>query len=228
VATKKETIKTMSDTQLEPTAPTVSFVKYAGDISGQTADHSAWLKDIEERKARSAAFEAKRQQLKSEAPKLEVGHIDAALNALHDADEDFTQSFGKPNTELLTQRQLVAELTVRLSEEQAKLDAIEARGDSVDRLNAAVQVVESQFQAMLSRAENAEIRRLAIDLYGWDVPFDQLSSERKREFRLHSSIIELKKLYLPQHPHKTDDVAVLQRRLSLVGERLVALREHAS
>lgn len=147
------------------------------------------------------------------------------LDSLHDADRDFTESHGKPNTELLAQRELVAELIARLSEERAKLDVIEARGSSVDRLNAAVQVAESQFQVMLSRAENEEIQRLATNLYGWNVPFDQLSPERKREFRLHSSIIGLNKLHLPLYPNKTEDVALLQSRLQWVGERTVKLRD---
>jgi hypothetical protein len=223
-----------------PTAPTIAFSRgreiaqpeeFSNDydirVKGftQERDREDYFADLEQRKARSVAFEAKRQQVKQTRQKLEPEHINEVLDSLHDADLDFTNSYGKPNTELLAQRELVAELTARLAEEQSKLDVIEARGSSVDRLNAAVQRAESQFQAMLSRAESAEIQRLATNLYGWSVPFDQLSSERKREFRLHSSIIELKKLQLPTHPHKTEDVGALQARLQSVGKRLVQLRD---
>lgn len=193
--------------------------------STQEQDRKEYFADLEQRTARTAAFEAKRQEHKPKPQKLELEHIDALLDSLHDADRDFSESYLQPNTELLAQREIVAELTARLAEEQVKLTAIEAKGSSVDRLNAAVQVAEAQFENMLSRAENEEIQRLATTLYGWNVPFDRLSSERKREFRLHSSIIALKKLYLPLHPHRTEDVAVLQSRLQLVGERTVQLRD---
>jgi hypothetical protein len=65
----------------KPVAPTVAFVTHAGDSSGRTADHAAWVQDIEERKARTAAFEAKRQQHTPQEPKVELSAIDAAIEA---------------------------------------------------------------------------------------------------------------------------------------------------
>jgi hypothetical protein len=61
---------------LEPVAPSVEFVTQAGDSSGRKADHSAWLQDLEKRKARAAEFEAKRQQVKPKEIKVELSVLD--------------------------------------------------------------------------------------------------------------------------------------------------------
>jgi hypothetical protein len=56
----------------EPVAPTISFVshtKTAGDTSGRTADYAAWQQDMEDRRNRAAALEAKRQANKPQDPK---------------------------------------------------------------------------------------------------------------------------------------------------------------
>ena len=50
---------------LEPVVPSVEFVKHAGSRNGgRTADHAAWVQDMEYRRNRAAEFEAKRQQVK--------------------------------------------------------------------------------------------------------------------------------------------------------------------
>jgi hypothetical protein len=49
----------------EPVAPSVEFVTHAGNrIGGGTADHAAWLQDIEDRRKRAAEFEVKHQKVK--------------------------------------------------------------------------------------------------------------------------------------------------------------------
>jgi hypothetical protein len=41
--------------KLEPVSPTVAFVRHAGDTGGRTADYDAYIQDLEDRTARTAA-----------------------------------------------------------------------------------------------------------------------------------------------------------------------------
>ncbi len=75
--------------RLEPVLPSVEFVKHAGSRNGgQTADHAAWVQDMEDRRNRAAEFEAKRQQVKPKEIKVELSAIDEVLNAVDEAIED--------------------------------------------------------------------------------------------------------------------------------------------
>jgi len=228
VATKKERIKTMSE-QLEPVAPTVGFVTRAGDSSGRTADHAAWIRDLEERKARSAAFEAKRQEHKPQEPKVELSAIDAAIDAADHALTDFEETHLKPNLPLIEARNEVERLRRELSAAEKKQAAIEEQGDSVQRLANGVRSTESQLQSLVSRAEAEEISRLAEKHYGWAIPHSKISAEMKREFALHASVLVFKRFYVQRSvalPNLTPSVGMLQAQLQFVGEKLVALREH--
>jgi hypothetical protein len=214
--------------KLEPVAPTVSFVAHAGDRSGRTADHSAWLQDLEDRKARGAEHEAKRRQLIEQASKPidVVAELDSALTALEAGAVDFENSYGQPNVELIESKKIVAELTARLAEEQVKLSAIEARGDSVTRLSTAVAFAEGQLQALLATTETEAINALARKHYGWDIPLSKVSREMRQDFRNHASVIALKKFYIVRHPGKSEDVEALKVRLEAVGNRLADLRQY--
>jgi len=217
----------------EPVAPTIGFVKRAGDTGGRTADHAAWLQDMEERKARAAALEAKRQANKPQGPKVELSAIDDALIALETAADDFEgpTGYGKPNLPLIEKRAEVADLEARLIVARQELEVIASRGDSVDRLTAAVRVAESQLQALVSSAESAEILRLAEAHYGWSIGWDRIATEMKKDFRNHASVIAFKEFYINRslvNPGQTVDVAALEKQLHIVGERLTALRDHLS
>src|SRR6202047_2715754 len=214
--------------QLEPVAPSVEFVKHAGDTSGKPADHAAWVKDTEERKARGTAHEAKRRQLSEQASKPidVVAELDSALTTLEAGAVDFEKSHGQPNSELIESRKLVAELTDRLAEEKAKLSAIEARGDSVQRLSTSVAFAEVQLQGLLATVETEAINALARKHYGWDIPLSKVSREMRQEFALHVSVISLRRFVLPRHPRQTDNVEALKSRLEAVGNKLAELRQH--
>jgi len=211
----------------EPVAPSVEFVSHAGSRQGvKTADHAAWLKDIEERKARAAEFEAKRrQQLKPKELKVELSAIDEVLNALDAAAEEFEQSYGKPNQPLIDTKIETDRLRRELAEAEKRLATIEARGDSVQRLKHALKAAEAQIENLRSTAESEEIMRLASAHYRWSIPWDKISSEMKRDFRNHASVIAFKKFVVHASQNVTDP-AELRQRLQIVGEQLVALREH--
>jgi hypothetical protein len=227
VATTKERIKTMSE-QLEPVAPSVSFVKHAGDTSGKTADHAAWVKDTEERKARGAAHEAKRRQLSEQASKPidVVAELDSALTTLEAGAVDFDNSYGKPNQALIDSKIEAERLRRELAEAESRLAELELRGDSVTRLWNAVSLAEAQLQGLLATTETEAIKALARKHYGWNIPLNKVSREMRQEFALHVLVISLRRFALPRHPRKSEDVEALKARLEAVGNKLAELRQH--
>jgi predicted RNase H-like nuclease (RuvC/YqgF family) len=201
----------------EPVAPTVSFVAHA--------DHSAWLQDMEDRRNRAAELEAKRQKVKPKEIKVELSVLDEVLNAVDAAAEDFEQSYGKPNQPLIDAKIETDRLRRELAEAESRLATIEARGDSVQRLKHALDAAEAQIERLRSTAESEEIMRLASDHYGWSIPWYKISSEMKRDFRNHASVIAFKK-FLVHASQGVTDPTELRKRLQIVGEKLVTLREY--
>jgi transketolase N-terminal domain/subunit len=174
--------------------------------------------------------EAKRQEHKPQEPKVELSAIDDALNDLEKAPDDFEgpNGYGKPNLPLIETRNEVDRLRSELAAAEARLAEIEARGDSVQRLTNAVRQAESQLQALVTRAETAEIAAIAHRHYGWEIPWSRISNENKRDFRNHASVMVFKSFYIVRSIGQIPSVEALQAQLQLVGEKLVALREHLS
>jgi DNA repair exonuclease SbcCD ATPase subunit len=212
-------------TKAEPVSPVIGFVKRAGDTSGKTADHAAWVQDLQDRQARTAELTEKRRQSAKQEINV-VAELDAELSALEAGAQDFEQSFGKPNTELIESKKIVAELTARLAEEQAKLDAIEARGDSVTRLFHSVTRAEGALNGLLRAAEEKAMRKLVTAKFGWEAPMHKVGRETLNELALNISVQSLRQFAIQLQRDKTSDVAVLQRRLEAIGNKLAALREH--
>jgi len=106
---------------LEPVAPSIEFVTHAGNRQGKTAEHAEWMRDMEERKARAAEFEAKRrQQVKPKELRVELSTIDEVLDAVDAAAEDFEQSYGKPNQPLIDAKIEADRLRRELAEAEAR------------------------------------------------------------------------------------------------------------
>ena len=231
-----EQLENIDQSLIEPTAVIPGVTRrgshtVAGDNSGRTADYDAYMRDLEERKARSAAFEAKRQANKPQEPKVELSAVDAALSALEATADEFEEpnGYGKPKLPLIESRNEVERLRFELSVAEAKLAEIESRGDSVQRLTNAVRSAEAQLQSLVSRAESEEISRLAHSHYGWPIPHSKISDEMKRDFRNRASVIAFKTFYVHRsivNPGQIPSVEELQKQLHIVGERLTALREH--
>ena len=227
MATKKERIKTMSE-QLEPVAPSVEFVTHAGDTSGKTADHAAWIKDLEERKARGAEHEAKRRQLNEQASKPidVVAELDSALTTLEAGAVDFDNSYGKVNQPLVDAKIEAERLRRELAKAEARLAELELRGDSVQRLSTSVSLAEAQLQGLLATIETEAIKAFARKHYGWDIPLSKVSREMRQEFSLNVSVVSLRRFALLRHPRKSEDVEALKARLEAVGNKLADLRQY--
>jgi hypothetical protein len=190
-------------------------------------DRQEYFADLEARRKRAADFEGKRQQVKPREIKVELSAIDEVLNAVEEAIEDFEgpNGYGKPNQPLIDAKIEADRLRRELAEAEARLAEISARGDSVQRLKHALIVAEAQTESLRSTAESQEIMRLASEHYGWAIPWDKISSEMKRDFRNHASVIAFKKFVAHASQNVTDPTE-LRQRLQLVGDMLVALREH--
>ena len=98
----------------KPVAPTVGsvFRTRVDRTDGKTAEHSAWIQDIEDRKACTAELEAKRRKLieKASQPVDVLLEVDAALEALELRAQDFEASYGRPNEPLIAAKIEVARL----------------------------------------------------------------------------------------------------------------------
>jgi hypothetical protein len=95
----------------------------------------------------------------------------------------------------------------------------------IKRLKNAVAVAEAQLLELRSTAESEEILRLAVEQYGWAIPWNRIGDKMKRDFRNHASVLAFRDFILPLS-HGVTDAFELRQRLQLVGEKLVALREH--
>src|SRR5260221_1862171 len=99
------------------------------------------------------------------------------------------------------------------------------RAVSVQRLKSALTVAEAQLLELRSTAESEEILRLAVEHYGWAIPWNRIGDEMKRDFRNHASVIAFRQFFVTTSQGMTDPTEMRQR-LQIVGEKLVALREH--
>jgi archaellum component FlaC len=215
----------------KPSEPVLTASIRRPDQSGvaKTADYDPWRQDIADRQKRTQEMEAKRQQNKPQEPKVDVSTVDEVLSALDAAATDFEENFGRPNEPLIQAKLEVSRLSNELAEWKARLLQIESRGDSVQRLINSVGQAESQLQSLVSRAESEEILRLAHAHYGWAIGWDKVSSDMKRDFRNHASVMAFKSFYVPRsivNPGQTPSVQELQAQLQLVGTKLTELRNH--
>jgi hypothetical protein len=113
--------------QLEPTAPTVSFVRDA-DIRVQgdrqrEQDRADYFKDIEDRRQRSAELAEKRRQSAKREVNL-VEELDAALVTLEAGATDFEQTHGKANEPLITAKLEVNRLRNELDAAETRLGTV--------------------------------------------------------------------------------------------------------
>jgi hypothetical protein len=191
----------------------------------ENSDRQAWLNDLEQRKERAVK---KLETNKIEPKTFDVSQVDDALNALELAAQDFEgpNGFGKPNLPLIQERETRDRLKTELADSEARLVELEAKGDSVQRLSTAVAFAEAQLQGLLGTAETEAIKALAQAHYGWDIPLGKVSSDMRKEFALHVSVVSLRQFALPRHHGISTDVAALKERLQAVGTRLVELRDH--
>lgn len=191
-------------------------------------DHADWMKDMEHRKQRSAELAEKRRQHEANAKREVdvVSELDSALEALENGALDFDNSHLKPNLPLIEARNEVERLRSELAAAEDRLEEIEARGDSVQRLQTSVAYAEAALNGLLSTAEEQALSKLIVDRFGWDAPRHKIQRETLRELALDISVQSLREFVIQPQRGTTNDITALQQRLDVVGRQLVALREH--
>jgi hypothetical protein len=125
--------------QTEPAAPTIATFSRGVEVkrsdefgnshdirvlgSTQEQDRKEYFADIEDRKARASEVLAKRQQHKPQETRVELSAIDAALNALDAAVDDFEgpNGYGKPNQLLIDAKIETERLRSELSSGRSQL-----------------------------------------------------------------------------------------------------------
>src|SRR6266481_5359593 len=163
-------MNTNKDAFIEPTAPSVpafspsrrdvpspDFVGRARPTEDQgfkqrEQDLVDYKADLEHRIQRSEQLAAKRHEsLKKEVNV--VAELDAALEDLELGADDFDQSYGKPNRPLIDAKIEAERLRSELIAAESRLAEIEARGDSVTRLQRTDTHAEGALNGLLSATE---------------------------------------------------------------------------
>jgi hypothetical protein len=82
---------------------------------------------------------------------------------------------------------------------ETKLDAIEARGDSVTRLQRAVLYAEASLNGLLSAAEEQAMRKLVTKKFGWEAPMHKVQRETLKDLALDVSVQSLRPFAIQSH-----------------------------
>jgi len=224
----------------EPTAPIPTFKRaseivrpneFPNDIRIQgdrqrEQDLKDYKQDLEDRRQRGAEIAAKRIEQSTKPEVNVVAELDKALAALEAGADDFQNSFGKANQPLIDAKMEVDRLRHELSEAQQRLDEIESKGDSVDRLKQSVLQAERALNGLLSQAESQAMDKLISEKFGWLPNRSKIQRETLREMALDISVQSLKEFALPRHHDLPSDPTELQKRLEIVGQKLTDLRGH--
>jgi hypothetical protein len=78
-------------------------------------------------------------------------------------------------------------LRSELAAAEDRLEEIEARGDSVQRLQTSVAYAEAALNGLLSTTEEQALSKLIVDRFGWDAPRHEIQRETLRELALDIS-----------------------------------------
>ena len=220
----------------EPAA-VIPQIGYARDFASEAAQpggakklagFAEYQKDMEKRKARSLELQQKR--LAANAPKEVnvVAELDAALQALEGGAREFEQTYLKPNLPLIESRNEVERLRSELAAAEAKLAEIEAKGDSVTRLQQSVINAEGALNGLGNAAEEQAMKKLIAAKFGWLGPRHKITPSTLKELALDISVQSLKEFAVMPCRNASNSVEELTQRLETVGRKLADLRNYLS
>ena len=121
-----------------------------------------------------------------------------ALDTLETAVVEYQGREGKPNIPLLEARTKVVELEVALNQARQTLAQFEARGSWMDHFNTAVYSAERQVESLLNHYTRQVTDELLRVKFGQSVNVAVLSSDTKRELRMHARITNLRQFQIPR------------------------------
>jgi hypothetical protein len=142
------------------------------------------------------------------------GEIDKALDSLKEASSEYDANRDTPNVELVEARNEVFRLRAALTEAEAHLKTVEAKGSWLDQFANAVASAERSVSALVDRFSRLVTNQLMQARFGQVVAFGALGRETKNELRLHARLTQLKKFHISRD--ERNDQQNLYRRAEAV------------
>jgi seryl-tRNA synthetase len=181
------------------------------------------------------------ENLTRDAKPVEVidfqARIDSELAALNQAVETYTNDSGKTEQAIVDAKREVSRIMAELNAAQQRLKDLENAGSSLDKYNAALEKAEGQF----TKIAGLYVEQVQSEIIrGWfqrDVDVRSISNERKNDLKLHKRIVDLQGFkYVPPtnvERYLSDgrivvrlNVQNINKRVDVIGEKFVALKEH--
>jgi hypothetical protein len=150
------------------------------------------------------------------------------IEALSEGLDAFEKTSGQPNPDLISAVAEVNDLKLKLDQAQKKLDAIQALGTPLDRLQRATVQAEHRLTKLISEYTKIVTAELLVERFGQEVAIQNLPPATKQELRLHKRL-EVLRHFEPLRTSSETNANTelrLQQRADVAGERLTALRAH--
>ncbi|SRR5260221_1175721 len=154
------------------------------------------------------------------------GEINKSLDSLKDASNYYDAKRNEPNVELVEARNNVFRLRAELSEAEAHLKTVEARGTFLDQFANAVASAEGIVMGLAGSFSRLVTNQLLELRYGQIVNVGSVPKEVRRDLHLHARLTNLKKFHISRNDSK--DEQNLYRRAAVAYEKLEELKEHIS
>jgi hypothetical protein len=217
--------------------PTLSEVGSGIGCSGKQRNNLTMSKEL----SSQLATALQRQQISTQPVALseglvrqtEIPEIDfaaeasTAISKLETAVVEYQGREGQPNLPLIEARTKVVELEAALNEARQALAQLEARGSWMDHFNTAVYSAERQVEALLNHYTRQVTDELLRVKFGQSVNVAALSSDTKRELRMHARLTNLRQFQIPRRGNY-DQVTpeYLYARAEKAAATLDALRQY--
>jgi hypothetical protein len=163
-----------------------------------------------------------------DTPEIDFGsETETALRNLETAVETYQASEGQPNTDLLDARAEVNRLLAELNAAQTTLALEEQKGSLLDRLNASVLVAERHVESLRNHYQRLVTDQILKQRFGQSVPVRAVSSDTKRELRLHARLTNLQRFHIPGRTlHEQITPEFVYARAEKAATTLDALNRH--
>ncbi len=154
------------------------------------------------------------------------GEIEKSLESLKEASNYYDNKRNEPNVELVESRNEVFRLRAELTDAEAHLKTVEARGTFLDQFANAVASAEGLVMGLAGSFSRLVTNQLLEKRFGQVVHVGSVSKETRREMLLHVRLSALKKFHISRDESR--DEQSLYRRAESAYEKLEDLKAHIS